>query len=326
MGEQPRIPAAPPDRRATIVTGAGSNWLAHLQLSGLFREYQQAFEATTGLPLVLREAGSFRTPLQGSKRVNPFCSLMTQTNKTCAACLQLQQRLEEEARLEPKTLQCYAGLSETLVPVRLGHRVLGYLQTGQVFLRAPSRKNFAATLRAIQGPEAGAGRPALEAAYFQTRIVTKKQYESIVRLLAIFAEHFATVSNQVLLRVTAVESPVTTRMRAFVAAHQNEALSLRAVARAVNMSVCHFCKAFKKGTGLNFTEYVARARIESVKQMLLNAHTLVSEAAYAAGFQSLSQFNRVFLRITGETPGAYRGRIHGLVRPATRHATLVSAA
>ena len=309
-----------------IGADAGSNWLTHLQLSGLFREYQQAFEATTGLPLVLREAGSFRTPLQGSKRANPFCSLMTQTNKTCAACLQLQQRLEEEARLGPKTLQCYAGLSETMVPVRLGHSVLGYLQTGQVFLRAPSRKNFAATIRVIQGPEAGIGRPTLEAAYFQTLVITRKQYESIVRLLAIFAEHFATVSNQVLLRVTTVESPVTTRMRAYIAAHQHEALNLREAARAVNMSVCHFCKTFKRGTGLNFTEYVSRARIETVKQMLLTAHTHVSEAAYAAGFQSLSQFNRVFLRITGETPGTYRGRIHGLVRPSTRHSALVSAA
>jgi len=250
--------------------------------------------------------------------MNPFCALMSQANKTCAACLQLQQRLEETAVLDPKTLQCYAGLSETLVPVRLGHIVLGYLQTGQVFLRPPTQKNFTAMIRAIRGPETGASetelaaayfqtrvitRKQLAAAYFQTRVITRKQYESIIRLLAIFAEHFATVSNQVVLQVSAVESPVTTRMRAYIAAHQHEALNLREAARASNMSVCHFCKAFKRGTGLNFTEYIARARVESVKHMLLNAHTHVSEAAYASGFQSLSQFNRVFRPTTGQTPG-----------------------
>ncbi len=115
--------------------------VVRLQQSGLFREYQRAFEATTGLPLVLREAGSFRTPLQGSARANPFCTLMTQTNKTCAACLQLQQRLEETATEGPQTLECYAGLSESVVPVRIGDTVLGYLQTGQVFLQAPSQEN-----------------------------------------------------------------------------------------------------------------------------------------------------------------------------------------
>jgi AraC-like DNA-binding protein len=70
---------------------------------------------------------------------------------------------------------------------------------------------------------------------------------------------------------------------------------------------------FKRATGLTFTDYVARSRVESVKRMLLNPHTRVSEAAYAAGFQSLSQFNRVFRRVAGESPTAYRDRRH---RPA----------
>jgi AraC-like DNA-binding protein len=37
----------------------------------------------------------------------------------------------------------------------------------------------------------------------------------------------------------------------------------------------------------------------------------VSEAAYATGFQSLSQFNRVFRRVAGESPSVYRERLHG---------------
>ena len=68
---------------------------------------------------------------------------------------------------------------------------------------------------------------------------------------------------------------------------------------------------FKKETGLTFTAYLARTRIEMVKQLLLDPHRRVSEAAYAAGFQSLSQFNRVFRRFVGETPSAHRERLHG---------------
>jgi len=48
-----------------------------------------------------------------------------------------------------------------------------------------------------------------------------------------------------------------------------------------------------------------------VKQLLLNPHKRVSEAAYEAGFQSLSQFNRVFRRIAGEAPSTYREKLHG---------------
>ena len=98
------------------------------------------------------------------------------------------------------------------------------------------------------------------------------------------------------------------------------------VARTVNMSIFYFFKVFKKATGLSFTEYLARARVESVKQRLLNAHARVGEAGYAAGFQSLSQFNRVFRRFAGEAPSSYRDRLHGLNGRPTRNAVVVHAA
>lgn len=300
--------------------------LGRLRQSKLFRDYQQAFEATTGLPLVLRAPGSFRTPLEGSKRTNPFCGLMTGANKTCAACLQLQQRAEDEATVGSKTLQCFAGLSETVVPVRVGDQVLGYIQTGQIFLRAPSRKIFKAFARASGPEENTAEARALEAAYFQTRVVAREQYGAIIRLLVIFAEHLAVISNQMLLMEATAESPVIARVRAFIAEHQSEELSLGDVAHEVNMSDSYFCRIFKRATGLTFTQFLARERVESAKQMLLNANIRISEAAYAAGFQSLSQFNRVFRHVAGEAPSRYRNRLHGLVGKGRRVAVLVRAA
>ena len=77
------------------------------------------------------------------------------------------------------------------------------------------------------------------------------------------------------------------------------------------MSAFYFCKMFKKATGLTFTDYLARVRVEKVKNLLLNPHKRISEAAFEAGFQSLSQFNRVFRRIAGEAPTVYRERLHG---------------
>src|ERR1700740_2398002 len=108
------------------------------------------------------------------------------------------------------------------------------------------------------------------------------------------------------------ESPAIARARAYITKHQSDEISLGEVAHAVNMSACYFCKTFKKATGMTFTDYLARVRIEKVKNLLLNPHKRVSEAAYEAGFQSLSQFNRVFRRIAGESPTAHRDRIHGL--------------
>ncbi len=237
---------------------------------------------------------------------------MTQASPTCVACLELQQRVEKEAVFEAKTLRCYAGLSESAVPVRIGANVLGYLQTGQVFLRGPSPQCFKAALRAIPGAAdySEAELRVLKAAYLQTRIIPAKQYEMVIRLLGVFAEHLASVSNQMLIVQTATESPLITKARTFIAQHKDEVLGLKEAAHAVNMSPFYFCKFFKKGTGFTFTDYLARTRVEFVKQMLLDVHMRVSEAAYAAGFQSLSQFNRVFRRVAGEAPSFYRARLH----------------
>jgi AraC-like DNA-binding protein len=115
-------------------------------------------------------------------------------------------------------------------------------------------------------------------------------------------------------RQETAESPVITRARNFINTHQNEDLSLAQVAQAVNMSAFYFCKTFKKATGMTFTDYLARVRVEKVKNLLLNPHKRVSEAAYEAGFQSLSQFNRVFRKIAGESPSRYRDKLHGAER------------
>jgi len=285
--------------------------MSQLRSSELFRSYQQAYETATGLPLALRTAGSFQSPLHGSKHANAFCSLMAKNNKTCAACLQLQQRVEEEASFGTRTLQCGAGLCESAVPVRVGDHVFGHLQTGQVFLAAPTPERFRRVVRQMDEKATPADVKRLESAYFATRVITRRQYDSVLSLLAVFAQHLSTVSNQVMVQETTAENPVIARARAFIAEHQAEDLSLQAVAQAVHVSEFHFCKLFKRVTGLTFTNYLARVRVETVKQLLLNPHKRVSEAAFEAGFQSLSQFNRVFHRITGEAPRVYRERVQG---------------
>ncbi|HTQ30857.1 MAG TPA: helix-turn-helix domain-containing protein [Opitutaceae bacterium] len=285
--------------------------VAQLQKSEIYRDYAQAFQTTTGLPLAVRAAGSFQPPLHGAKQANPFCALMAAMNKTCAACLQLQQKIEEEAGDEPKTMECFAGLTESAVPIRLGENVLAYLQTGQVMLRRPSKGKFKNTVRQLARWGNPGNLKQLETAYYQTRIIARRQYDSALRLLSIFAQHLSTIGNQIVLKGAAAEAPVITKARAFIAEHHSEELSLAQVARAVNMSVFYFCKMFKKETGVTFVDYLARLRVETVKELLLNPHKRVSEAAYEAGFQSLSQFNRVFRRLAGEAPSAYRERLHG---------------
>ena len=285
--------------------------VTQLKRTQVYRDYERAFREATGLPLSLRSPEAFASPHQEDPKRNPFCLLMSQSNHSCAACLQLQRQVEESARLEPRTLKCFAGLCESAVPVRVGENLIAFLQTGQVLLHVPLQADFTRVARTVLkfGTEVDVKR--VEEAYFQTRVVTRRQYESIVRLLAIFAQHLAALGNQLLVAASSAEPPAIADAREFINERHTEEISLTQVARAVNMSAFYFCKMFKRTTGMTFTEYLARVRVEKVKNILLNPHQRVSEAAYAAGFQSLSQFNRVFQRFAGESPSAYRERLHG---------------
>ncbi len=292
----------PAKRSKAIVT--------QMKASQIYRDYEEAFRDTTGLPLNLRPIEAFDLPHHSDPNENPFCALMASTNQTCAACLQLQKKVEEEAGMEPKTLKCFAGLCDSAVPIRVGDDLVAFLQTGQVLLHAPTKAEFAKTTRQLLNFGTKTDLKRLEEAWFQSRVISKKQYESILRLLTIFAQHLSSLSNQLMVQQEHQESPAITRARIFIADRFADELSLDDVAGAVNMSAFYFCKMFKKATGMTFTDYLARIRIEKVKNLLLNPHKRVSEAAFEAGFQSLSQFNRVFRKIAGEAPSVYRDRLH----------------
>jgi AraC-like DNA-binding protein/ligand-binding sensor protein len=292
-----------PSSKSRILVG-------RLRRSEIYREYEGAFRETTGLPLNLRPIEAFDLPHHTDPNENPFCALMAQSNQSCAACLQLQKKIEDQASLEPKTLKCFAGLCDSAVPVRVGENLIAFLNTGQILLHQPSHEQFAKTTRTLLkwGTEVDLKR--LEEAYFQTRVVTKKQYESVLRLLVVFSQHLSSLSNELMVKGAASESPVITRARVYIAERHTDELTLGEVAKAVNMSAFYFCKTFKKATGITFTDYLARVRVEKVKNLMLNPHKRISEAAYEAGFQSLSQFNRVFLRIAGESPSDHRARLY----------------
>jgi len=288
-----------------------ANVIEKLANSKVYQDYERAFNEATGLPVTLRPVESWQLPHHGRRNENPFCSLMAQKSRSCSACLQTQQALTERATQEPRSVICAHGMCDTAVPVCLGDKPVGFLQTGQLFRKKPTEAQFERTAKLVSEWEVPVSREDLREAYFGTKVVAPKQHNSIVKLLGIFAQHLSMVSNQIIVQQANAELPVITRAKEYIRQNQTEELSLGLVARAVNTSTFYFCKLFKKATGLNFTDYVSRVRIEKARNLLLNPNLRISEIAYEVGFQSLTHFNRVFKRISGESPTEYRAHLKG---------------
>lgn len=279
--------------------------------SRIFQDYERAFTEATGLPVAFRPVETWQLPHHGKRNEGPFCAIISEKSRACASCLSVQEKLSELAVEEPHTLGCPNGLSDTAVPVRLGDRLIGFLQTGQVFRKKPTEGQFEHAAKQVESWGVEVDRQTLHDAYFASRVVPAKQHEAVVKLLTIFAQHLSMLSNQVVVQHENAEPPVITRAKEFIQEHQTENLRLGHVARACNTSTFYFCKMFKKATGINFTEHLARVRVEKAQSLLLNPNLRISEVAFASGFQSLGHFNRVFHRIAGQSPTRYREKLPG---------------
>ena len=277
-----------------------------LSKSQIFRDYETAFNQATHLPLAFRPHEVWQQTLHGKKHENPFCVLMAKSSRSCAACLQVQQELIEGEPGESASAMCFAGLYDTAIPVSVGGNIIGFLQTGQVALRKPTDAGFSKVAQQLIAWGVKVDLSQLQDAYFHSKVLSKEKYEATVRLLEIFAKHLSVMANQILVEQLNEELPQITQAKRFIGEHQTESLSLDQMAKTLNVSTFYFCKMFKKATGLTFTDYLARTRIERVKNLLLNPNVRVSEVAYDCGFISLTHFNRIFKRVVGKSPSEYR--------------------
>ena len=274
--------------------------------SQMYHDYERAYTEATGMPVTLRSTTNWQLPFHGKRKENPFCAVIASKSRTCAGCLQMQEKLCQKAAQESATMTCTYGLCEAAVPVRLGNETVGFLQTGQVMRQKPTPKQFKEVVRQLGEQGLNADNEQVREAYFNTPIVSQKKLDSMTHLLGVFADHLSMKGNQIALQQAKAEPPVISKAKQYIEEHHAEELSLGQVAAAVHTSAFYFCKLFKRSTGFNYTEFVSRIRAEKAKNLLLNPNLRVSEIAYEVGFQSLTHFNRIFKKIVGQSPTEYR--------------------
>lgn len=290
---------------AAVQKDSSKRLIDMLRRSRLFRDYERVFSEATGLPLAIQPLEFWQLAHRGKKHENPFCALLAENPTTLTVCLRAHQDMIDHTGALPHTVTCPFGLTETAVPIRLGQQIIGYLRIGQVLRHASAKVNTSKVSRELKRCGvcfAGEIRKAWE----KNPLIPPDKYNAIVRLLAFFADQLSALSNQLMTEKNNAEPPLVLKAREYIDNHKTEELSLAEVAKAAGASVFHFCKVFHKVTGLTFTDYIARVRVEDARNRLLNPNLRVSEIAYDVGFQSLTQFNRTFKRVFGESPTDFR--------------------
>src|SRR5436189_5479105 len=170
---------------------ANEQLLETLAHSEMCQNYERAYTDATGLPVTLRPVETWQLPLHGRRAENSFCAMMSEKSRTCAACLQMQEKLAQSAAAGPCTMTCSYGLCEVAVPVKLGPQTIGFLQTGQVLRQKPTATSFDRAVAKANELGVDINSPPAKKAYFATPVVSQKKLDSVTMLLSIFAEHLS---------------------------------------------------------------------------------------------------------------------------------------
>lgn len=85
-----------------------------------------------------------------------------------------------------------------------------------------------------------------------------------------------------------------------------ETISLKKAASIIHLSESAFCKFFKRTSGKTFSDYTNEIRINYACALLVETDKPIQSIAIESGFESLSYFNRVFLKKKKINPGSFR--------------------
>lgn len=96
------------------------------------------------------------------------------------------------------------------------------------------------------------------------------------------------------------------RLQDWIEEYHKDALRIDAAAEHCGLSISALKRRIRQATGLSFTEYLQRVRVERAKRLLLSTDMSLRDIAWAVGYENQSFFIRLFKKWVSVTPGQYR--------------------
>jgi len=275
-----------------------------LATSAAVREQQVAFTCATGVPLTLAPA-SGHALADGT-----FCVKGCLGDPSGTACQRKLLQAEKRAvtRTGPVQYSCPSGLVKILVPVFLNGRHAGSLLAGPFAMHALDGDRLAHLVGRLDKLGLSDRADRLQETWRFTPQLSVAKSRAAGTLLQMFGKYLEECGKQLSATRGASTSSLLRKIEVFLAECRDDHVSLKAVAACVNLSPCHFCSVFKKQTGLTFSQYRTRQRLEKACQLLADSERRVSDVAFEAGFESIPYFNRAFRRAFGCSPSEFRVR------------------
>lgn len=268
-------------------------------------EAQRLFDSFTvcfGIRIVLfsAEGRMLRTGLD--RPCAAYCRLVQERLYGVDRCRGMdaaQQRLASDER-RMLCYRCHAGFNEVIKPIyRDDEALLGFIMIGQFRTGNTPPDHVVRDWRAKHGDVSD-----LRDAYRRAPLYPPERLDGILDLFSAMVDYI--VSRRMIYPCGGV---LLQRVMAYIDAHAGEPVSLEDVARAVGRSPSSISHVFRDRLGTTYKATLIEARLRRAEAVLRKGPgATVKEACYCAGYDDPAYFSRLYRRVRGESPSAYRRR------------------
>lgn len=272
-----------------------------------FARFSLILAKLTGVPMSLQSPDGMSHITYGPEIKNPLCRIIRSTRPGARRCKMCDTRHSAIAgtRGKPLLYKCHAGFFDMIIPVFVRDVHVADIISGQILAEPPAEENFRRMKKRLAWLNSDDTR--LRKAYFSAPYMPRQKVKHMIGLLEIFAVQLCESLRRIRDLELRLDRAEIRKAKEYIALnYADPELRLVAIAAHAGLSPAHFSHVFKQAVGMSLTRYLQGVRVLEAKSLLDRTGKSVSEICFACGFNSLSNFIRVFRMHTSATPGEYK--------------------
>lgn len=237
---------------------------------------------------------------------SPICDCAKMTEKGLKLCMNCKLLASKKAAEKGEAFfgECPLGLGEAVYPVIMDSKIICIVYVGNICRDENKMKERIKKTARLTG----ADEKKLICAISETeKCGTDEMYINIARV----------IGSYITMMCRMKPSPIDERKHWIAEAFIKYAdtyyyrnINITFLSKLYDVNEKYAGRIFKQQTGMSFNSYLNKLRIERAKYMLKESSENILEISLDCGYNNITNFNRIFKRLSGVTPREYRKSVH----------------
>jgi AraC-like DNA-binding protein/ligand-binding sensor protein len=235
--------------------------------------------------------------------LSPFCSIVRyypEITKKCSDCDQFHME-ECKRKNTPIVYDCHLGLTEVIAPFIENNIIICYFMFGQFLVDEKKEQRRLSIYNKVKESGIDVDDDVLKNAIESIHCISDSKLKALVTIFE------AIISRIIKTKVIDYSNiKFINNLNKYIDAHISESINVKGIYEYLNISRSFLYKYSKKYLDCNLNTYILTRKINHARNMLADTRIKIKELPQKTGFSDYHYFARIFKKMTGVSPRAYR--------------------